>query len=220
MDRAEAEQAVQRFYEAEAAFMASETRDFSRVAATLTEDILLCEPASLPYGGEYRGHAAFEQWLQAFADTWSSMEMHGAQTFVDGCQCDEPVARLCCAAADRRDGGLAVAPALPPSRWPDRRAAAIPLGYGGDDAGDLQTQSLRKGAAMRITAAVVDGECGTPVLQDIQLDHRGRRRPDAVLRAGSRVDLAGHRRAQDGQAFADVESGETIKPVILIGEPA
>ncbi len=73
---------------------------------------------------------------------------------------------------------------------------------------------------MRITAAVVDGECGTPVLQDIQLDHRGRRRPDAVLRAGSRVDLAGHRRAQDGQAFADVESGETIKPVILIGEPA
>ena len=85
MDRAEAEQAVQRFYEAEAAFMASETRDFSRVAATLTKDILLCEPASLPYGGEYRGHAAFEQWLQAFADTWSSMEMHGAQTFVDGC---------------------------------------------------------------------------------------------------------------------------------------
>ncbi len=45
---------LQRFYEAEARFMAAEQPDFGPVAPTLHPDCLLCEPESLPYGGEWR----------------------------------------------------------------------------------------------------------------------------------------------------------------------
>ena len=61
--------------------MASSEPNFAAVAATLTEDCLLCEPASLPYGGEWRGHDGVEQWLRAFRATWASMEMRDSRLF-------------------------------------------------------------------------------------------------------------------------------------------
>ena len=76
--------AVQRFYEAEADFMASGAPDFAPVAETLTENVLLLEPAALPYGGEYRGRDSFERWLRAFKGTWSSMEVRDSETWVHG----------------------------------------------------------------------------------------------------------------------------------------
>ena len=79
-----AKAAVQSFYDAEAGYMASESRDFAPVAETLCENVLLCKPASLPYGGEYRGHDAFERWLRAFAGTWSSMEVRNSEMFALG----------------------------------------------------------------------------------------------------------------------------------------
>lgn len=80
----DAAKAIQDFYEAEAAYMASDTRNFAPVAEMLSKDVLLCEPASLPYGGEYRGHDGFERWLRAFADTWSSMEVRHSEVFAMG----------------------------------------------------------------------------------------------------------------------------------------
>lgn len=73
--------AVQRFYDAEAAYMESGARDFSAVAGTLNQDIVLFEPSSLPYGGEYHGHDGFELWMRAFADVWSSLEVRDSETF-------------------------------------------------------------------------------------------------------------------------------------------
>ena len=76
-----AKAAVHRFYDAEAGYMLSATRDFAPVAETLSENVLLCEPASLPYGGEYRGRTGFERWLRAFADSWSSIEVRDVELF-------------------------------------------------------------------------------------------------------------------------------------------
>ena len=76
--------AVRRFYEAEAAYMASDQPDFAPVAATLDADCLLCEPASLPYGGEWRGRDGVERWLRMFRETWSSLEVRDSKLFGDG----------------------------------------------------------------------------------------------------------------------------------------
>ena len=72
---------LQRFYEAEARFMAVEQPEFEPVAATLHPDCLLCEPASLPYGGEWRGRDGVERWMRMFRATWSSLKVRGSQVF-------------------------------------------------------------------------------------------------------------------------------------------
>ncbi len=76
---------LQRFYEAEAHFMAAaEQPDFGPVAATLHPDCLLYEPESLPYGGEWRGRDGVERWMRLFKATWSSLEVRDSQVFGDG----------------------------------------------------------------------------------------------------------------------------------------
>ena len=76
--------AVQRFYDAEADFLGSENSDFAPVAKTVTEDVLLLEPVSLPYGGAYRGRDSFERWLRAFKDAWSALEVRDSEMWVQG----------------------------------------------------------------------------------------------------------------------------------------
>jgi ketosteroid isomerase-like protein len=62
---------LMRFYEAEARYSATgDTGDRSTLLATLHPDIVLYQPESLPYGGEWRGREAFGQWLDAFVQTW------------------------------------------------------------------------------------------------------------------------------------------------------
>ena len=75
---------LQRFYEAEARYMAADQPDFAPVAATLHPDCRLCEPASLPYGGDWRGRDGVERWLRMFKATWSSLEVRDSQVFGDG----------------------------------------------------------------------------------------------------------------------------------------
>ena len=75
---------LQRFYEAEARYMAAEHPDFGPVAATLHPECLLCEPASLPYGGEWRGRDGVERWMRLFRATWSSLEVRGSEIYGEG----------------------------------------------------------------------------------------------------------------------------------------
>ena len=75
---------LHRFYEAEARYMAAEHPDFAPVAATLHPDCLLCEPASLPYGGEWRGRNGVERWMRMFKATWSSLEVRDSEVFGEG----------------------------------------------------------------------------------------------------------------------------------------
>lgn len=50
---------LMRFYEAESVYLASETADFADIAATLDPEVVIYQPASLPYGGTWRGHDGF-----------------------------------------------------------------------------------------------------------------------------------------------------------------
>ncbi len=75
---------LDRFYEAESAYMAAGGGDFAGIAATLDPECVIYQPKSLPYGGEWRGHSGFEAWMQAFARQWSSLEVKDAELYLDG----------------------------------------------------------------------------------------------------------------------------------------
>ncbi len=75
---------LRRFYAAEAAYLAGGGGDFAPIAATLDPDVVIRQPASLPYGGEWRGHAGFEAWMRAFAEQWAAMDVTGSELFPVG----------------------------------------------------------------------------------------------------------------------------------------
>ena len=75
---------LQRFYAAEAAYLLAAEPDFTPIAATLDPECVIYQPASLPYGGEWRGHAGFEAWLCAFREVWSSLEVKESEIFSYG----------------------------------------------------------------------------------------------------------------------------------------
>ena len=76
--------AIQRFYAAEAAYLRPGGGDFAALAATLDPDCVLYQPASLPYGGEWRGPRGFERWLRAFGEAWSSLEVRDSEFYPVG----------------------------------------------------------------------------------------------------------------------------------------
>jgi uncharacterized protein len=67
-------ESLKRFYAAEERYAASTPQDFSPVAATLHPQIVLYQPESLPYGGEWRGHGGVEAWIKAFTAAWSAVQ--------------------------------------------------------------------------------------------------------------------------------------------------
>lgn len=77
----EAFDTLMRFYAAETAYLAPDGGDFSVIAETLDSDCVLFQPASLPYGGEWRGPAGFEAWMKAFSEQWSSLEVLDPQFY-------------------------------------------------------------------------------------------------------------------------------------------
>ncbi len=72
------------FYKAESAYLAANGDDFSGIAATLDPECVIYQPASLPYGGEWKGHAGFEAWMKAFTQQWSSLEAKDAELYPHG----------------------------------------------------------------------------------------------------------------------------------------
>ena len=72
---------LMRFYAAETAYLAPGGGDFAVIAETLDPDCVLYQPASLPYGGEWRGPAGFEAWMKAFGTQWSSLEVRDPQFY-------------------------------------------------------------------------------------------------------------------------------------------
>jgi uncharacterized protein len=73
-DRSTPFQSLMRFYEAEARYSATgDAADRSALLLTLHPEIVLYQPESLPYGGEWRGREAFGQWLDAFVRTWTDV---------------------------------------------------------------------------------------------------------------------------------------------------
>lgn len=70
---------MQKFYEAEAAYVAAGGHgkaDYSAVAAYLDPDVVLHQAPGLPFTGTgtWRGHDGMERFLATFSEVWDSLE--------------------------------------------------------------------------------------------------------------------------------------------------
>jgi ketosteroid isomerase-like protein len=84
MADSEAVEALKRFYAAEEAYVVSGGQDFTVIAETLHEDVVMRQAASLPYGGEWRGRDGIEAWMQAVSAVWSKLEHFDVRIFDAG----------------------------------------------------------------------------------------------------------------------------------------
>ena len=80
--------AIQRFYEAESAYMnaggPSGGADFAAVADTLDPGVVLHQTPDLPWGGEFRGHAGYEDWARRMSDAFDRLEVRDARFLTGG----------------------------------------------------------------------------------------------------------------------------------------
>ena len=72
---------LQRFYTAESAYLLAADPTLPRLRPHSILRCVIYQPTSLPYGGEWRGHAGFEAWMRAFGEVWTSLEVKGAEVF-------------------------------------------------------------------------------------------------------------------------------------------
>ena len=75
---------IRRFYKAEAGYLTPGGGDFDALSATLDPECVLYQPASLPYGGEWRRPEGFVRWLEAFSAQWSSVEVRDSEFYPSG----------------------------------------------------------------------------------------------------------------------------------------
>ena len=93
MDQEEAAPAavVERFYRAEAAYMnggggggGEAGASFADMAATLDPKVVLHQSPDLPWGGEFHGHAGYEDWARRMSAAFDRLEVADAQQFEQG----------------------------------------------------------------------------------------------------------------------------------------
>ncbi len=79
---------IDSFYVAEGAYMNAGNGDagasFADIAATLDPDVVLYQSPDLPWGGEFRGHAGYEDWARAMSRAFDRLEVRDTRRFVDG----------------------------------------------------------------------------------------------------------------------------------------
>jgi len=79
---------VNRFYDAENAYMnvggGRGGADFGAVAATLDPDVVLHQAPDLPWGGEFHGHAGYEDWARKMSDAFDRLEVKDARFLTEG----------------------------------------------------------------------------------------------------------------------------------------
>ncbi len=76
---------IERFYAAEAAYMNAGGADagasFADMAATLDPDVVLHQSPDLPWGGEFRGHAGYEDWARQMSRAFDRLDGQGHAFF-------------------------------------------------------------------------------------------------------------------------------------------
>ena len=79
---------IQRFYEAEAAYMKAGGADggasFAGLAATLDPAVVLHQSPDLPWGGEFHGHAGYEDWARQMSRAFDRLEVKERRFFTEG----------------------------------------------------------------------------------------------------------------------------------------
>lgn len=81
---AEAMAILTRMFTAELQFMESAQEDFTEIAAIFRSDIVVHEPASLPYAGDWRGHQSLGRLFKSMHDVWSVMKVEDMRATIDG----------------------------------------------------------------------------------------------------------------------------------------
>ena len=79
---------IERFYAAEAAYMNAGGADagasFADMAATLDPGVVLHHSPDLPWGGEFHGHAGYEDWARQMSRAFDRLDVEDARFFTDG----------------------------------------------------------------------------------------------------------------------------------------
>ena len=79
---------VNRFYAAEHAYMNTDgppgSADFADMAATLDPEVVLHQSPDLPWGGEFHGHAGYEEWARRMSAAFDRLEVADARSFAEG----------------------------------------------------------------------------------------------------------------------------------------
>ena len=79
---------IQRFYAAEAVYMNAGGTDagasFADMAATLDPDVVLHQSPDLPWGGEFHGHAGYEDWARQMSQAFDQLAVEDTRLFTEG----------------------------------------------------------------------------------------------------------------------------------------
>ena len=79
---------IQRFYAAEAVYMnaggANAGTSFADMAATLDPDVVLHQSPDLPWGGEFHGHAGYEDWARQMSRAFDQLAVEDTLLFTEG----------------------------------------------------------------------------------------------------------------------------------------
>ena len=99
--------ALNRFYAAEGAYMKASGGDFGPLAATLHPKVVLHQSPDLPWGGDFHGHAGYEDWARRMSDAFDQLEVADLQLFARG---DTVVAACRLVTRSRSTGAVVDAP--------------------------------------------------------------------------------------------------------------
>ena len=78
---------IERFYAAEGAYMnagGGADASFAGLAATLDPEVVLRQSPDLPWGGEFHGHAGYEDWARQMRRAFDQLDVKDARFFTDG----------------------------------------------------------------------------------------------------------------------------------------
>lgn len=75
---------LHRMFSAEMEFMRSDGNDFSGIISAFHPDIVVHEPASLPYPGDWCGYEELGKLFNTMHNTWSSMNVENMVATLDG----------------------------------------------------------------------------------------------------------------------------------------
>lgn len=70
---------VERMFSVEMAFLASDEKDIRQLAEAFAEDVIVREPASLPYRGNWKGLDGIAALFAKMGEVWSDMKVDGLQ---------------------------------------------------------------------------------------------------------------------------------------------
>ncbi|MBW7454756.1 nuclear transport factor 2 family protein [Paenibacillus sepulcri] len=75
---------LNRMFTAEMEFMRSDGSDFSGIKSAFHPDIVVHEPTSLPYPGDWRGYEALGRLFKIMHNSWNSMNTENMLATLDG----------------------------------------------------------------------------------------------------------------------------------------